>query len=84
MYNIQKVSQYNTYFFPCSFMQHPDSAGNQFSGHFEVTASSSGVYVCKREVIYPPPFTEDCHSTEVKVDSTEVKVDGTIHDQNLI
>lgn len=45
----------------------PDSAESLFYGHFEVTAHNSGVYICKREVIYPPPSTADCHTTEVIV-----------------
>lgn len=44
-----------------------DSAESLFSGKFEVTAYNNGVYICKREVIYPPPFSEDCHTTEVIV-----------------
>lgn len=44
-----------------------DSAESLFSSQFEVTANSSGEYVCKRTVVYPPPCTEDCHTTEVIV-----------------
>ncbi|XP_076602260.1 uncharacterized protein LOC143330007 [Chaetodon auriga] len=50
-----------------SLSKHLDSAYNLFSGHFEVTADTSGVYICKREVIYPPPFSVDCHTTELLV-----------------
>ncbi|XP_041806949.1 uncharacterized protein LOC121616290 [Chelmon rostratus] len=46
---------------------HLDSTHSLFSSHFEVTAYNSGVYICKREVIYPPPFSMDCHTTEVVV-----------------
>ncbi|KAM7380178.1 hypothetical protein PAMP_003491 [Pampus punctatissimus] len=35
------------------------------SSQYEVTANNSGVYTCKREMVYPPPYKEDCHSTEV-------------------
>ncbi|KAE8299856.1 hypothetical protein D5F01_LYC02274 [Larimichthys crocea] len=43
------------------------SADSVFSGQFKVTANHSGVYICKRELIYPPPQREDCHVTEVIV-----------------
>ncbi|XP_053185177.1 T-cell-specific surface glycoprotein CD28 homolog isoform X1 [Scomber japonicus] len=43
-----------------------DSRGS-FSGQYEVIANNSGVYICKMEVIYPPPFKVSCHSTEVVV-----------------
>ncbi|KAK2905692.1 hypothetical protein Q8A73_009635 [Channa argus] len=49
----------------------PDSAGGQLSANFDVTASRDGLYVCKMEVTYPPPFKEDCHSFQVKVNRTE-------------
>ncbi|XP_062287756.1 T-cell-specific surface glycoprotein CD28-like [Scomber scombrus] len=43
-----------------------DSKGS-FSGQYEVIANISGVYICKMEVLYPPPYKESCHSTEVVV-----------------
>ncbi|XP_023250960.1 T-cell-specific surface glycoprotein CD28-like [Seriola lalandi dorsalis] len=51
--------------------KHYDPPECPLSGQFEVTATKSGVYICKREVIYPPPFIEDCHTTEVKVDEKQ-------------
>lgn len=50
---------------PLSFKTDLVSKESAFLGHFEVTASVSGMYICKREVIYPPPSTVDCHTTEV-------------------
>lgn len=47
-------------------MQARDSRGS-FSGQYEVIANNSGVYICKMEVIYPPPFKDSCHSTKVVV-----------------
>ncbi|XP_071380765.1 uncharacterized protein [Centroberyx affinis] len=35
------------------------------SGHFEVPTSSRGVYSCRRDLTYPPPHREDCHTTVV-------------------
>lgn len=49
------------------YLEKSDSAESLFSSQFEVTANSSGEYVCKRTVVYPPPCTEDCHTTEVIV-----------------
>ncbi|KAG7219695.1 hypothetical protein INR49_018899 [Caranx melampygus] len=47
-----------------------DPRGCSFPGRFEVTATKSGVYICKRQVIYPPPFVENCHTTDVKVNDS--------------
>ncbi|KAM7406965.1 hypothetical protein PAMA_002934 [Pampus argenteus] len=47
------------------------SADGLLSSHYEVTASNSGVYTCKREMVYPPPYKEDCHSTEVVLAETQ-------------
>ncbi|KAL7384956.1 hypothetical protein ABVT39_012410 [Epinephelus coioides] len=55
------------YEFVFSVLQQSDSAESLFSSQFEVTANSSGEYVCKRTVVYPPPCIEDCHTTEVIV-----------------
>ncbi|KAK5920539.1 hypothetical protein CgunFtcFv8_024337 [Champsocephalus gunnari] len=38
-----------------------------FSGQFEVTANSSGEFLCRSEESWPPPNTDDCHTTEVVV-----------------
>ncbi|XP_035532228.1 T-cell-specific surface glycoprotein CD28-like isoform X2 [Morone saxatilis] len=38
-----------------------------FFGHFEVTANNSGLYQCKVELVYPPPHSETCHTTVLKV-----------------
>ncbi|KAI9518814.1 hypothetical protein NQZ68_034595 [Dissostichus eleginoides] len=38
-----------------------------FSGQFEVTANSSGEFLCRSEESWPPPNSEDCHTTEVIV-----------------
>ncbi|XP_071757550.1 uncharacterized protein LOC139913436 [Centroberyx gerrardi] len=35
------------------------------SSRFEVPTSSSGMYSCQRDVIYPPPHREDCLTTVV-------------------
>ncbi|KAM8748809.1 uncharacterized protein AB9X84_013886 isoform 1-T2 [Acanthopagrus schlegelii] len=43
------------------------SAEALFSGQFEVTARKSGMYICESHAIYPPPFAEECLSTEVIV-----------------
>ncbi|KAJ4918424.1 hypothetical protein JOQ06_004169 [Pogonophryne albipinna] len=43
------------------------SADMLFSGQFEVTANSSGEFLCRSEESWPPPNTDDCHTTEVTV-----------------
>lgn len=43
------------------------SAEDLSSSQFEVTANNSGMYICQRKKIYPPPYNEDCHATEVIV-----------------
>ncbi|KAM9344393.1 uncharacterized protein KZ484_016722 [Pholidichthys leucotaenia] len=40
----------------------------------EVIASNSGVYSCKNEKIYPPPFREDRRSTMVIVEDASLSV----------
>ncbi|KAK2840248.1 hypothetical protein Q5P01_013988 [Channa striata] len=52
----------------------PESAEIPFSGHFEVTASHSGVYTCKMEVQYPPPYQEEFYSTEIQVAVTATNI----------
>lgn len=52
---------------PSSFMQVSGPAAGLFTSQYEVIANNSGVYKCKMEVMYPPPYKEDCHSTEVVV-----------------
>ncbi|XP_042282709.1 T-cell-specific surface glycoprotein CD28-like [Thunnus thynnus] len=44
-----------------------ESGSGVFSSQYEITANNSGVYICKKEVIYPPPYKEECHSTKVIV-----------------
>ncbi|KAG8000949.1 hypothetical protein GBF38_018252, partial [Nibea albiflora] len=51
------------------------------SGQFEIIANHSGVYTCKRELIYPPPQREDCHDTEVIV--AEKQSSLTVNDTSL-
>lgn len=51
-------------------LKQSDTANILFSGQFEVTANNSGMYICRRVMMYPPPFRQDCHSTELKVDET--------------
>ncbi|KAK5860718.1 hypothetical protein PBY51_022179 [Eleginops maclovinus] len=44
-----------------------DSVKVPFSGQFEVTANSTGEFICRSEENYPPPHIHDCHTTEVIV-----------------
>ncbi|XP_030614108.1 T-cell-specific surface glycoprotein CD28-like [Archocentrus centrarchus] len=37
------------------------------TAQFEVTASESGVYCCMMETIYPPPYKQNCKTTQVNV-----------------
>lgn len=59
----------NYYILLFSFMKVNDPQGYPVLVQFKITviATKSGVYTCKREVIYPPPFTEACYTTDVKV-----------------
>ncbi|XP_026150485.1 T-cell-specific surface glycoprotein CD28-like [Mastacembelus armatus] len=66
----------NDYISQIQVNKRSESAESLFYGQFKVTANNSGTYVCRSEVLYPPPFRDDCHRTEVRVD-------GTTHGQNL-
>lgn len=50
-----------------SLLQESGPADMLFSGQFEVTANSSGEFLCRSEESWPPPNTDDCHTTEVIV-----------------
>ncbi|XP_029981228.1 uncharacterized protein LOC115412734 [Sphaeramia orbicularis] len=56
------------------------SGDSLFSGVFEVIANSSGVYVCQREVLEPPPYREECYSMEVMIKEAQPLplVNGTV------